>query len=323
MNLMTFWDINRKCVKAKGVNLDEKADWPIPAEVIDAITAQTELFAFHEPKDEARGILRTPDGPILVASRPISNDNIEPPIHGFLIVGRLLDESLMAKLATQTRLDLCLLDRSAQTDIPLDLVVHSLSESDPMAIQIQDSEHIHGYHLIGDLAKQNNMVLQMSMPRDIIHQGRASVLYFLASLGWVGILVGGTLWILLRRLVLNPVHRLADHVVAIGNTGDLTARLEIQSDDEMGTLARQFNELTEQLHQARKQLADQAFMSGMSEMASGVLHNLRNALTPITTEIEGLCREVNQVPIQHLQQAITEIALPATESSRRENSRSS
>jgi two-component system, NtrC family, sensor kinase len=107
-------------------------------------------------------------------------------------------------------------------------------------------------------------------------------------------------------------------VEAIAKTGDLTARLEIQSEDEMGTLTRQFNALTEQLHQARKELTDQAFLSGMSEMASGVLHNLRNALTPITTEVESLCHEMEQVPVQHLQQAIAEMALPATEPSRRE-----
>jgi two-component system, NtrC family, sensor kinase len=107
-------------------------------------------------------------------------------------------------------------------------------------------------------------------------------------------------------------------VVTIAKTGDLTVRLEIQSEDEMGTLTRQFNALTDQLHQARKELTDQAFLSGMSEMASGVLHNLRNAMTPITTEIESLCREVEKVPVQHLQQAIAEMAMPATEPSRRE-----
>jgi two-component system NtrC family sensor kinase len=318
VNLMTFWNADRQCVANKGVDLKEKTDWPVPKAIIKAISERTELFAFSSPTDSASGIVRTEIGPILLASCPITNNDNTMPIHGVLVVGRLLDESLVNKLAQQTQLELCLLGRSGETEVAPESVVRSLSDSDPMIIQIEDSQHIHGYHLISDLAKQNDLVLQVSVPRDIIHQGRSSVLYFLASLGWVGILVGGTLWILLRRLVLNPVHRLADHVVTIAKTGDLTARLEIRSEDEMGTLTRQFNALTEQLHQARKELTDQAFLSGMSEMASGVLHNLRNALTPITTEIESLCREVEQVPVQHLQQAIAEMALPMTEPLRRE-----
>jgi two-component system NtrC family sensor kinase len=318
VNLMTFWNADRQCVANKGVDLKEKTDWPVPKAIIKAISERTELFAFSSPTDSASGIVRTEIGPILLASCPITNNDNTMPIHGVLVVGRLLDESLVNKLAQQTQLELCLLGRSGETEVAPESVVRSLSDSDPMIIQIEDSQHIHGYHLISDLAKQNDLVLQVSVPRDIIHQGRSSVLYFLASLGWVGILVGGTLWILLRRLVLNPVHRLADHVVTIAKTGDLTARLEIRSEDEMGTLTRQFNALTEQLHQARKELTDQAFLSGMSEMASGVLHNMRNALTPITTEIESLCREVEQVPVQHLQQAIAEMALPMTEPLRRE-----
>ncbi len=318
VNLMTYWDNDKKCVANKGVDLKEKADWPVPEGIVKAIAERNELFAFTSPTDSASGILRTEIGPILLASCPITNNGNTMPIHGVLVAGCLLDESLVAKLALQTQLELCLLDRSTDADFESDALVHSLSDSAPMAIQIEDSERIHGYHLICDLAQQNALVLQVNMPRDIIHQGRSSVLYFLASLGWVGILLGGTLWILLRRLVLNPVHRLADHVVAIAKTGDLTARLETQSEDEMGTLTGQFNALTEQLYQARKQLTDQAFLSGMSEMASGVLHNLRNALTPITTEIESLCREVEQVPVRRLQQAIVEMALPITDPSRRE-----
>lgn len=318
LNLLTFWDTAGKIVSVKGVHLTDKTDWPIPPEVIRAIIEQRDLFDWKKPTDSRKGIVSTPVGPILIVSCPITSSAVEPPIHGTLVVGRLLDEILVAKLAAQTQLDLDLLHRSMTTEAASEAVLHDLTESKPTGIVVLDSQRIHGYHLISDLSGRNDLVLQINMPRDILWQGKSSVLYFLASLGWAGLTVGGILWILLRLLVLNPVHRLAHHVETIARTGDLTARLDIQSQDEMGTLARQFNTLTEQLYQANKQLTDQAFLSGMSEMASGVLHNLRNALTPITTEIEGISREVDQVPLQHLQQAIAEMALPATESARRE-----
>lgn len=318
IHLMIFWDEHRKCVSVKGVNLKDKVDWSIPAEVVDTMTGRTELFDFREPTDSAKGIVQTSCGPILIAARPITNSAVEKPIYGTLLVGRLLDNTMMEKLAAQTHLDLCLIDRSSQDRVNTGLHAFNLSEPDPIAIQVYDSHQIRGYRLIGDLAKQNNLALQVTIPRDIIRQGKASVLFFLISLGWIGFLGAVAIWFLLQCLVLNPLGRLTGHVVTIARTGDLNRRLEVRSNDEMGILARQFNDLTEQLYRIRKQVTEQSFLSGMSEMASGVLHNLRNALTPITSEIENLCREVDQVPVQHLRQAVTELARSETEPDRRE-----
>jgi two-component system, NtrC family, sensor kinase len=318
VNVMTFWGNDGRCVAVKGVDLNEKTDWTVPDGIVGAISKRKELFTFKEATDSMSGVLQTEIGPILLAATPVTNNDNTLPIHGTLIVGRLFDASVVEKLAQQTQLDLTLLKRSEMNKEGDDGAVGELSESNPVVIHMQDSKTIHGYHLVSDLAGNNDLVLQVSMPRDILQEGKSSVLYFLGSLGWIVTLIGITLWIVLRYSVLNPVHRLAFHVAKIIQTGDLTERLETGSRDELGMLTRQFNNLTEQLHQARKQLTDQAFQSGMSEMASGVLHNLRNALTPITTEIEGLCREVDTVPLSHLQQAIAEMAQPVTDPSRRE-----
>ncbi|NLH18309.1 MAG: HAMP domain-containing protein [Phycisphaerae bacterium] len=317
-NLLMYWNVAGTLVSAKGVNLKDKTDWPIPATVNQAIVNQRQLFDLHEVSDLKTGVIHTSEGPLLIASRPITSSAVEPPIYGTLVVGRFLEEALLSKLARQTQLDLCIADRTAIREAGTEKALRELTESNPKAIVIEDSEQLIGYHVICDLAERNNLVLQVHMPRDIVNQGMASVRFFLVSLGWVGFLVCVILWFLLQILVLNPLHRLADHLSTLRQTQDLTSQIAVSSSDEMGTLTREFNELTSQLYQARKQLNDQAFWSGMSEMASGVLHNLRNALTPITTEIESLCQQVEQVPVQRLRQAINELASPATEPDRKE-----
>ncbi len=314
-NLLMFWNAEGTLVTAKGVNLKDKKEWPVSIAVHQAISGESRLFHFQQPMDSMTGVLQTEEGPILIASCPITSSAIELPIHGTLIVGRFLDEILLSKLARQTQLDLGILDRTTtkenDPEIPRDL-----GESRPVAFVTPDLKRVFGYHLICDLAGRNQLVLQVRMHRDIMRQGMASVQFFLVSLGWFGFAAGILLWFLLHRLVLCPAQQLANHVSILRKTQDLTTRLTVSSNDEMGTLAREFNELTRQLHQARKQLNDRAFLSGMSEMAAGVLHNLRNALTPITTVIEELYREVDAVPIHSLRMAIEELAAHDTDSDR-------
>ena len=63
--------------------------------------------------------------------------------------------------------------------------------------------------------------------------------------------------------------------------GDLEARVDVQSSDELGELARSFNEMTEQLAQSRKQLIKAEKDAAWREMARQVAHEIKNPLTPI------------------------------------------
>jgi hypothetical protein len=64
----------------------------------------------------------------------------------------------------------------------------------------------------------------------------------------------------------------------IAEADDLGARLNYDRSDELGTLARAFDNMVERLAQTRRELVDRSFESGAAENASGVLHNLGNAM---------------------------------------------
>ena len=77
------------------------------------------------------------------------------------------------------------------------------------------------------------------------------------TLGLVGMglvaLVAMGMWFALRRSVLRPVERVATATRAVAD-GDLTVHVPAERDDEIGTLARSFNDMTDALLRSRQEL---------------------------------------------------------------------
>jgi signal transduction histidine kinase len=74
----------------------------------------------------------------------------------------------------------------------------------------------------------------------------------LAGIGLVIVLALG-LWVYLRRSVLRPILRVADATEAVA-AGDLTVHVPANREDELGTLARAFNDMTDALRRSHDQL---------------------------------------------------------------------
>ena len=109
-------------------------------------------------------------------------------------------------------------------------------------------------------------------------------------------------------MVLTPTRRLTEHAVTVGQRGDLSARLNLNRRDEFGVLAQEFDQMVERLATARKALIDQSYQSGIAEMASGVLHNIGNAITPLKVRVANLESAIREAPTVELPMALTEWA---------------
>jgi len=61
---------------------------------------------------------------------------------------------------------------------------------------------------------------------------------------------------------------------------------------------------------------DQSYYSGIGEMASGILHNIRNLLTPMVGQIANIKDKVKEVSLNNLEQAIAELNSDSLEEER-------
>jgi signal transduction histidine kinase len=126
--------------------------------------------------------------------------------------------------------------------------------------------------------------------------------------------------VLLRRLVIQPVDALTGHVVTIGRTGDLTRAMPASLNgrqDEIGVLAREFRILIARVSETKEQALEQSYYGGMAEMAAGVLHNIRNALSPITIALWESRELLKGGASVNLERALAELQDPATAADRR------
>jgi signal transduction histidine kinase len=128
-----------------------------------------------------------------------------------------------------------------------------------------------------------------SVPRDLSTLGtRMLVLAVVGS----SVLLAIVLLVLRRmitRLVLRPLNRVEQHMGVVRASGTLGLLTDKPRDDEIGSLVTSFNSMLKQLKDLREQLEVQSFTLGRSESAVAVMHNVRNALNPISTVLsQGL-----------------------------------
>jgi signal transduction histidine kinase len=171
--------------------------------------------------------------------------------------------------------------------------------------------------VFGNLSGTPLLALGINVPRTISHRGAEAVQYSTRLLGAAACIALAALLVLLGRIVLDPLARVTTHAQRIAAADDLSARLNYNRQDELGTLAKAFDEMVEKLARSRRELIDRSFESGAAENASGILHNLGNAMTPLSVNISGLQQKLAAVPVDDLRQALEELKSSAPDSARR------
>jgi signal transduction histidine kinase len=107
--------------------------------------------------------------------------------------------------------------------------------------------------------------------------------------------------------VLNPIAKMTAHAVQLGESESLNQRLALNRSDELGVLAAEFDRMTDHLAEARQRLIDQSFVSGKAGMAAGILHNIGNAVTPITVRLHTIGDLFKSAPADDLDRAVAEL----------------
>jgi len=160
--------------------------------------------------------------------------------------------------------------------------------------------------------------VRFAVPSDATRLGRRVLVFAIAGSIVLLLFVLIVLRRLIAQLVLRPLLRIENHMRRVRASGSLTLLDEDERRDEIGSLGRNFNAMLQQLKDLREQIGVQSFDLGRSESAVAVMHNVRNALNPISTI---LSREIAQVPPidrATLDRAIEELARGDVSDERRE-----
>lgn len=105
-------------------------------------------------------------------------------------------------------------------------------------------------------------------------------------------LFAGIIGFALRRAIANPVALLRDGADRVAR-GDLSTRIEISNDDELGRLAQQFNAMTAALKDNQAQLVQSEKLAGIGRLAAGLAHEINNPLGVILGYVRLLQRRAD------------------------------
>lgn len=228
------------------------------------------------------GILMTEIGPMLVAAEPIVGAKPDAISRGTLILGRPLDAQLVARLAKQCGVAFETWSIDAN-DLPEEVegVRDEVTASGDPIVRPIDDQRLVAYGSMADVRDMPALVTRAEIARDVTQTGSRAVRYALTSTIAAGVLLLLVLLNLLQRAVLTPIAALTEHATAISRSEDFTRRIGSERPDEIGVLAREFDGLIGRIEQSRADLVKAARAAGMSEIATGVLHNVGNVLNSV------------------------------------------
>lgn len=111
---------------------------------------------------------------------------------------------------------------------------------------------------------------------------RAALFFWIALLG---VIIGGLTGLLLSRLVLKPLEYLRNGVMQLAGR-NFNATVPINSNDELGDLAKAFNAMAARLRAARneeRQRHQRDKLAAMGELSAALAHEIRNPIGVINT----------------------------------------
>jgi sensor domain CHASE-containing protein len=287
LDMMAVYASDQRLLWGKLLLADEERDLA-ELGILNPGEASFAALATHLGADSRTvGIVATEFGPMIVSSRPILMSDDSGPVAGALVMAQFLDSTRLALLRERTEV------RIGWT--PFDEIVQqpefnlAMFDADQSYFEVGE-KFISSQAILTDIFGAPVLVLRTATMRNISALGNRTLQAAMVFLLLAGLVLTGVVWLQLRNTILAPIERLAGHMVKIRSSGDLSQQLELGGDDEVASLGAEFNRLTSEVHEARKALAMQSFKAGKADTAAEVLHNIRNAMTPLLNGVERIAK---------------------------------
>ncbi len=252
VNLMLFFNTSGGLVYVKAFDLDSGKEVPVPPDLAN-LPEDDLLIAHASPEDNLTGLIALPEGPMMVSSRPILDNQRNDPIHGTLIVGSLLDRARADELGRLSggvlRIEPIYV---AQTPLELQGVA---SPDSPILIEPVDKDTLLAFKTIEDVYGNPSILLEARLPRALHERGMEVIGYLELAVVLTCLTFGGVILIFLERFVLSPLTVISNSVEEIGRTEEPDkVRVPKAGRAELANLAESINEMMDRLETYNRKL---------------------------------------------------------------------
>ena len=194
------------------------------------------------------------------------------------------------------------LRRGSQVSIPVDPAAASIAKG-VGAARLEDA-HVAGHHLrVITAPLTGGGAIQVARPLDEIDSVLHGLVLLLAGITIGGVLLAAVLGGVVSRASLRPVRRFTRETESIASAPDLGRRLEVESDDELGRLARSFNATLEALERS---------VAAQRHLVADASHELRTPLASLKTNLEVLVTD-RELPTEERRELLHDLVEQADE----------
>ncbi|MBA3533404.1 MAG: PAS domain S-box protein [Ardenticatenales bacterium] len=254
LNLLAILDREQQLVHGTWFDLETNVRPPLPESLTSFLASDNPLFTHTEPLSSTSGILLLPDRILLIASRPIVTSEAKGPLMGTILMARELKPEEVARMGERVRLPLTLY-RLDDPALPPDVIearawIKQHDQSTYVA-PLNDATLV-GYTPVIDLNNDPALLLRVELPRTLYQQAETILLYLVLALVTVGVVFGGVNLLMLEQLILARLARLSRDVGQVGESANLSARVNMAGEDELAALAVAINGMLESLESAQR-----------------------------------------------------------------------
>jgi signal transduction histidine kinase/DNA-binding response OmpR family regulator len=251
VSLMLFVNSSGEIVFSKAVDLATEEEIPVSKSLQEVLLKDGRLLDHPNTDSSVGGIVLTKEGPMLIASRPITTSESEGPMRGTLMMGRYLDSTEIKRLGDTTRLSLSIqIVKDHQMPTEFETARSFLSKNEPAVSRPMGRDSVAGYALIEDVKGDPVLMLKVDMPREIFNQGQTTISYFIWWLIGTGIIFGAVILWMLEKQIVSRVSLLSRDVNTISSNSDFSARVALTGNDELAGLVTDVNGMLDSLQQA-------------------------------------------------------------------------
>ncbi|MBF0126411.1 MAG: hypothetical protein HQM02_04285, partial [Magnetococcales bacterium] len=246
----------------------------------------------RQEMEGVKGVLLTDHGPILVAAFPILTSEHQGPARGTVIMGRMLDASLLKTLRDQTGVSFQIWEPGQEPTMAERAIKAGLMRA-PSPGQVLHVEEgwIRFYALLRDVEARATLLLRADTPREIAVRGWNAIVIGVFFQCLAALLVMAVMMIFLKRMVLNPIASLTGSIARDGGRDEFDILAQYKS-----ALERAIAEGTRELQVARDVALGASQAKG--EFLSTMSHEIR---TPMNV-ILGYSEILEKTPLNEEQQ---------------------
>jgi diguanylate cyclase (GGDEF)-like protein/PAS domain S-box-containing protein len=220
---------------------------------------------------DSRGLLFTSKGLMLAAAAPILTSKDKGPVRGTLVIGRFLNERVLAEV--QDFLELSFdIRRIAPGDATTvtDIGANPLPALDEIRTRVSSDGSVVGYAALPEIATDARWLLRAYTPGSSSALGRSSAVTALTMTAVAGIAVMLALLIAIGSIVVRPLTSLRSRMASLAGGAARTESPLTGRGDEIGALAREFESMLDSLDETTASLrtSEQRYRSLYDETPS-------------------------------------------------------